>query len=475
MKQRLGRWLHSVQAQITLWAILPVTLALIGLAFSGVNAHQRAMGEFVARRDRALTQFITSEIANALHHGMLSPDGTNLHGWLRSRFSDLSAVLWVIDRESMYVVAAMPEHEPMVLTDPELIKAVESGAEAAVVTRGSVPPMLNTISPVDGTTWTVVLTEPMTGLDEPILRFSSVAPTVAALAMLTAILVLVSGWRMIVWPLRSLAQATEKIAWGDHSAIEEMKGGVLEIQELQRALHAMVERIEGYEIGIRDYLESVTETQESERARLAREIHDGPMQALIALGQGLEIANRLVARNETEDALILLEELRSSEALIVEDLRRTVSALRPVYLEDLGLQPALEMLVRHAVQRTDIKIGLIVEPGLQRICARAELTAYRIAQEALNNALRHAQPTKIQVKVSGDTQAIYLSVVDDGKGFDVPLSFNVNTRRGHFGLMGMTERARQLGGYLTITSAPGQGTKVEAYLPSCLEGEPCPF
>jgi two-component system sensor histidine kinase DegS len=238
------------------------------------------------------------------------------------------------------------------------------------------------------------------------------------------------------------------------------------VKDLHLALAEMVERIQGYEAGMQDYLGAVTQGQEAERARLAQELHDGPVQDLIALGQQAEMARRLVERGETERAQTLLEETRQAELETVDELRRIIGALRPVYLEDLGFLPALEMLARQTTERTSAHVKLEKEGDMRRFAPEVELAAYRIAQEALNNAVQHAQAQHIVVRVDCDPEGLTLSVADDGVGFILPPRPDVLTRADHFGLVGMQERATRLGGTLQVDTAPGTGTRITAHLPA---------
>jgi two-component system sensor histidine kinase DegS len=228
----------------------------------------------------------------------------------------------------------------------------------------------------------------------------------------------------------------------------------------------MAERIRGYEAGVRDYLTAITEGQEAERARLARELHDGPVQDLIALGHGAEMVQRLLSRDEVAEARSLLDDLRDTERETVEELRRIIGALRPSYLEDLGFIPALEMLVRQADERTHAQVRLEKAGAGRRHAPAVELAAYRIAQEALTNAVQHAEAETIVVRVRTISESLDLSVVDDGIGFDLPSRPDVLTHAGHFGLMGMRERATLLGGSFRVDTAPGEGTRITVNLPS---------
>jgi two-component system sensor histidine kinase DegS len=227
----------------------------------------------------------------------------------------------------------------------------------------------------------------------------------------------------------------------------------------------MVDRIEGYEVGMRDYLGAVTQGQEAERARVARELHDGPVQELIALGQRAEMARRLLERGEIREAQRLLDELRGAGTETLGELRRLIGALRPVYLEDLGFLPALEMLVREMDRRTTARVRLERGDNLPRLASQVELSAYRVAQEALTNAVRHAEANVITVRVDYDGDELVLAVEDDGAGFELPPRPDLLTRAGHFGLVGMQERVTRMGGTLRIRTAPGAGTRIFIRLP----------
>jgi signal transduction histidine kinase len=295
-------------------------------------------------------------------------------------------------------------------------------------------------------------------------------PIVAAGAGLISLLILSFGWRTIVRPLQQLARSTEQVSWGQYRSLAGPAQGVQEIRDLQQALTDMVERIRSYETGIRDYLGAVTQATEVERARLARELHDGPVQDLIALGQRAEMAQRHLERDEIQRANALLEDLRRTEEDTVRQLRRLIGALRPIYLEDLGFGPALEMLIRQAGGRTSADVRLEGGPAVDRLPAEVELAAYRIAQEALNNAVQHARAEHIWVRTACQAEMLLLTVADDGIGFSLPTQPDLLTREGHYGLLGIQERVNQLGGTLQIDTAPGRGTRLTVHLPAQTSG-----
>lgn len=461
----MHHWLRSLHAQLFLWAVLPVTFVIIALAFTGVYAHQQAMRDFVIERDLALARLTARILDDGLAHGIVGADGSGLAVWMLSDTGDQTGAVIVVDRHGRALFHPNPQRVGAdVKDDPGVAEALRQQEGAVIVSDEVAGPMVVTFAPVTGTGWVVLVQEPVEGLIGPILRLSSLAPIVAIGAGVLSLLVLTFGWRTIVRPLQGLARAAGQVSWGNYSAIAEPVGGVQEIRDLRQALAEMVDRIQGYEAGMRDYLGAVTRGQEAERARLAQELHDGPVQDLIALGQRAEMARRMVERGETRQVQELLEEIRRAELETVEELRRIISALRPVYLEDLGFLPALEMLVQQMAERTTAQIRL--EAGTTRRCPpEVELAAYRIAQEALNNAIQHARAQNIVVHLHCDPDALTLSVTDDGVGLTLPPRPDLLTQDGHFGLVGMQERTTRLGGTLEIHTAPGEGTRIVACLP----------
>ncbi len=459
---KVRAWLSSLESQLLLWAILPLILLVIGWSFTGVHAHRRTMASFAARRNVAMVELVAANVAGGVENGALAADGSDLPEALASQIAELPGTLAVLDAAGRPLLQNAPFPEGRRPAD--LAPGVAPGTADVVMDAGTA--LLVTTAEVPGTAWTVVHAEAVDELLGPILRLSGAIPAVALLAAGVMLLLFALGWRTIVHPLRELARAAGQVTWGDHTAIDGVaEEGVTEIRELRRAMTAMVERLEGYESGIRDYLDAVTRGQESERARLARELHDGPVQELIALGQRVEMARRLVNRGETEPAADLLDELQATEIATVEELRRIIGALRPVYLEDLGFLPALQMLVRAADERSPAQVRLEHGPGLRRLHPEVELAAYRITQEALNNALQHANAERITVRVHCTPEGVTLAIEDDGQGFERAERPDALTRRGHFGLVGLWERVRQMGGSLQIDTAPGAGTRLSVQLP----------
>ncbi len=469
----MTRWLRSLQAQLFLWAVLPVTLALIALAFTGVYAHQRAMRDFVAERDRSLAFLLARIVEDSIAYGLVGTDGKNLAAWIPLQVGPESLVVTVVDGEGRFLVHPDPNRVGQRAEDDPIVATALARRQGAVtLSRPGQEFLQATFAPVGGSDWIVIIQEPVENLTGPILRFPNLAFPVALAAGLLSLIIFASGWTTIIRPLQNLARAADQISWGDFSAISRSVGGVQEIRDLHRALNEMAGRIQGYQAGMQDYIGAITRSQEEERARLARDLHDGPVQNLIALGQRAEMAQRMLERGDLSGAFQSLAELRSAEREVVAEIRRLVGTLRPVYLEDLGFLPALEALVAHAASQTEARLRLKTEEVAGKISPAVELAAYRIVQEALHNAVRHAHAQNILLSVRHRREGLTLSVTDDGVGFHLPARPDELTHAGHFGLVGMRERALLAGGTFQIHTTPGAGTEVTVHFPASVLSSP---
>jgi signal transduction histidine kinase len=221
-------------------------------------------------------------------------------------------------------------------------------------------------------------------------------------------------------------------------------------------------KVQAAQKSLRGYIGAITSGQEDERLRLARELHDDTIQALIALKQRVQLARMKLKDASTEQPLADIEGM-TEEA--IQNVRRQVRALRPIYLEDLGLAAALEMLARETSQAQNQEVGFRLEGGEKRLEPAVELTLYRVAQEALNNMARHARASRAGVKLSFSAETVTLEVEDNGQGFEIPASPAEFAPSGHYGLLGMYERVELIGGTIEMRSAPGRGTSLKVRLP----------
>jgi two-component system nitrate/nitrite sensor histidine kinase NarX len=192
-----------------------------------------------------------------------------------------------------------------------------------------------------------------------------------------------------------------------------------------------------------------------ERSRLARELHDSVTQSLYSLTLLAEGWRRLAGSGRLEDAAEPLAELGSIAQQALKEMRLLVHELRPPALEKQGLLGALHERLASVERRAGVDARLLAD-DVAELPGPAQEVLYRIAQEALNNALKHAAATTVMVHVRSNTERAELEVVDNGQGFD-PATMD---ERGGIGLTSMQERAEQQGGSLVIESAPGHGTRV---------------
>jgi len=296
---------------------------------------------------------------------------------------------------------------------------------------------------------------------DPALELTLIAPLALIPPLLFAVAALWFATRQIIQPLQRLEAKAAALAWGDFDAIKESVSGISEVQHLQKELAEMSHKVQAAQVGLRDYIGAITSAQEEERLRLARELHDDTIQSVIALKQRVQLAQKSVKDQPTRRTLSELETLSEQT---IENLRRMTRALRPIYLEDLGLVTALEMLVRETGQNNSLDIEFQKSGEEQRLSHEVELAYYRIAQEALNNVVRHSQAKRADLRISFGEKQIELEVSDNGIGFDVPISPTDFAPNGHFGLLGIRERADLIGARLEAESALGKGTRLKVVL-----------
>ena len=316
-------------------------------------------------------------------------------------------------------------------------------------------------SPIPVADWAIITEEDWQAVVSPSLQATQMAPLVLVPAFVLTLLALWFGVRQIVQPLQRLESKASALAWGDFETIRESVGGIAEVQHLQNELMEMARKVQAAQEGLHDYIGAITSAQEEERMRLARELHDDTIQAVIALKQRVQLAQKSAKDQATRKSLSELETLAEQT---IENLRRLTRALRPIYLEDLGLATALEMLVNETSQANHLDAKFQPSGKERRLSREVELALYRIAQEALNNIVRHAHAKHANVQLAFNKE-IKLEVMDDGVGFSIPKSPTDFAPSGHFGLLGIRERADLIGAKLEVQSEAGHGTRLLVHLP----------
>lgn len=292
----------------------------------------------------------------------------------------------------------------------------------------------------------------------------------------------------VVTPISKLITSARRIAGGDLGSRVEIQRDD-EIGMMAKSFNEMAERVEQNAMaleaaktkleetvqertkqlretaGIRgQLLERLISAQEEERHRVARELHDEAGQALSAIMLDLARAiDGLPA--EATDAKQKLLQSRALAAQTLGELRKLIYDLRPEVLDQLGLAPALRSYVKSRLEAKNIKVRLSLSGLENRLPPAMETTIFRIIQEATTNVVRHSGASSVSIKVAATKSAVNASIEDNGKGFDVEAAFKASES---WGLRGIRERIGLVGGQVTITSEPGQGTQIRFQIP--LEG-----
>ncbi|MBI3738478.1 MAG: hypothetical protein HY258_05475 [Chloroflexi bacterium] len=388
--------------------------------------------------------------------GAFSPESLAAQTLSASYPAGSQATIYLLDSSRQVLfVSGVPETQSLPSDHPGLAEALrgESGTLYVQVNNSE---HVIAYSPIPSTGWALITEEAWQAVVSPSLQVTQMAPLVLVPAFILALIALWFGARQIVQPLQRLESKAAALAWGDFDAIQESVGGISEVRHLQMELGEMARKVRAAQEGLHDYIGAITSAQEEERMRLARELHDDTIQAVIALKQRVQLAHKSVKTESGHQALSELEILAEET---IENLRRLTRALRPIYLEDLGLATALEMLARETSQANHLEVDFHQLGQEHRLPREVELALYRIAQEALNNVVRHAKATRTALHIAFDKE-IKLEVTDNGVGFSVPKSPTDFASSGHFGLLGMRERADLIGARLEVQSEARNGTRL---------------
>ena len=207
----------------------------------------------------------------------------------------------------------------------------------------------------------------------------------------------------------------------------------------------------------RDTVRRVVDAQESERRRLALELHDETGQALTSILLGVSSIRAAQSDEEAEHAEA---DVRSLVVQALQDVRALAVELRPAALDDFGLVPALERLGETFSERSGIET--VVQANVQeRLSPEVEITLYRVVQEALTNVVKHSGAEHVSIVISNREGSVAATIDDDGRGFD-----NADVRQDALGLLGMRERLALVGGTLEVESSAGSGTTIAAQVPA---------
>jgi len=455
---------RNLRTLVTLWSLTPMFVFSVLVLALSIAWSWRDVRNVVNERNEKLAQMSAAALIGYLDER--PPEREEV-------CTALAALSTHVTGTTMYVV----NENGIVLCAPEGAR-FSSGSYlrgdllALVVGRrtGSLPatstenPHVASTAPIPGTLWNILIEEPRAQV------FASTTSFLVAMgSLLFAILVFASlllwfGLQRIVEPLVALTEQAGHIAAGDRFTPLDASGPA-EVEALVAAFNHMVTQLARQRDTLQEYASRVLRSQEEERKRISRDLHDETAQELVGLMQRIDLC-RLSAEDNPQlvAALDELAEL-ASDALI--GVRRMSRDLRPLILEDLGLVAALQTIAEDLEKELQegARVSCEVLGEERRLPPEIELTAFRIVQEALTNVRKHApNATRVYVTVQFEEHSLSVRVEDNGPGFRVlPNTLEADTE--HLGLMGMKERAELLNGEFVLHSQPGEGTQVILRLP----------
>ncbi len=235
-------------------------------------------------------------------------------------------------------------------------------------------------------------------------------------------------------------------------------------QQLVEQLAQQVAALDSANLALQDAQRRLLTEREEERKRLARELHDQIIQDLLSLNYDLEeIEEQLTTQpNVSQDVNTARQNVRT----LVEDLRRVCGDLRPPTIDSLGLNAALQSLIRNWQARTGISVTIEIDEENGRLPESLELSIFRIIQEGLNNIWKHAQATEVELTLQHtSSRMLLISLTDNGRGLERPFDLAKLAQNGHYGLLGISERVALLGGRFHIQNGKPNGLIIQAEIP----------
>lgn len=347
-------------------------------------------------------------------------------------------------------------------------------------------PHVMAVVPLAGSPFYVVIEQP---LDVALALPNQLRGQLLATITVGFIATMIVAWittRHVVKPTEQLSSAAGRMASGDLTSpigvraddeigllaenLEAMREQLKAAREASDRMQSELERrVADRTARLNQLLGQTIDAQEAERLRLARELHDETAQSLAALAIALDRARDQLGGSPatTRDHIA---EARATAARLLAETRRLIAGLRPAALDDLGLVPAIRSYAETTLTPNGIAVT-IESTTLPRLDGPIEVAVFRIIQEALTNIARHAQARNARIELSTAPGRITVTIDDDGVGFDVDRGLGPrSTADASFGLLGMQERVRLLGGDIAITSGPDAGTRIVVRIPVGTEG-----
>lgn len=341
--------------------------------------------------------------------------------------------------------------------------------------------------PLSSAPWGISVREPQEIVFSPSTRLKKGFLVLSLISVVTALILGIGLSRSIVKPVQSLITATQRIAKGNlsepitASSRDEIGTLACSFDAMRIKLYESLESIHRHNIElenrvmertqqirqsrnkVENLLKKLISSQEDERKRIARELHDDILQDISAFLIKLDICKLYPERISEEK----IEEMRSIALKTIDGIHTVIQNLRPSILDDLGLEAAIKWLLDKHLGEKGINHYLTIHAETdKRFDPRVEITLFRIIQESIMNIARHSDAENVIVVLKTEGDSVVVEIEDDGEGFDVHSALRHATDGGRgLGILGMKERASLLDGRLQVCSSPGKGTKVSLKIP----------
>ncbi|MFC2028342.1 histidine kinase [Chloroflexota bacterium] len=270
--------------------------------------------------------------------------------------------------------------------------------------------------------------------------------------------------RAALKPLRELRRLADQILKGDLDQLERINNPDLDTGNLYTSLQTLLEQLDKQNRQLHALSERNLNLQEDERKSIARSLHDDTGQALTMLIFNLDKMETLIPSEKVE-IINLVSNTRELASNALTELRRIVFGLRPAILDDLGLASAIRWYARSNLEKVGIKVDLQAIEPLPELSPKISTTLFRIAQEGINNIVRHSKAQNVLISIVVESDQVIFHLSDDGKGFEPVTLASNKLDPDHLGLVGLRERVALLGGIFHLKSDPGHGVSLEVTLP----------
>ena len=320
------------------------------------------------------------------------------------------------------------------------------------------------VNPVSGGDRYVIAAVAWDQLLGPLVRVGRLWPILILLMGVGILLALWALWKWLIVPLRDLVGEIEILRWGKDLPALPDPVAVSEIGSLRTVLYRLARTAVERTLLRNRYVNDIVRVQEGEKSRIARELHDGPIQNITAMIQQIRLSRMSGNGEGMHRHLAIAEE---TAQVVVRELREMCDELSPPWI-DLGLEQAMTELANRLARHYNIFISMDVDDSVELGRERL-LSLFRIFQEGVSNAVRHGQATEMRAEVFRKDGAVVFEFQDNGKGFEPDMNYETLRVEGHRGLANMLERMMLVGGRLEVESRPGNGALVRCVMPDVQE------